>query len=300
MPLDANRALKPLNKLKKMLKKLPKQPSPEQVHDLRTSTRKIEATLEALALHSSRNGRKLLTDVAGVRKPAGKVRDMDVLTGFASRLNVDGERECAVELLEYLGVQRYRKARKLRTAVKQYQPALRRRLQRTSSKVEKLISKADNGKAKADGQDPRAEAAALALQLSHELRSPARLDRNNLHPYRLKVKELRYVLQLAGDAADQHFIQELGNVKDAIGEWHDWGELIAIASDVLEHDNNCKLIAEIKKIHQQKYDEALGITNRMRREFLGEAVQNKRRRSHDKRRNEVGKPVLVAASAIAA
>lgn len=298
MSLDADRALKPLKKLKKSLKSFPKKPSPEQVHDLRTRTRKIEATLEALALHTSRNGRKLLSEVARVRKPAGRVRDMDVLTGFASTLDVDSERECAVELLEYLGVQRYRQVRKLRTAVKQYQPNLRRRLQRCSTKIEKLISKA--GKGKTNSQDPRADAAALALQLSQELRNPPRLDRNNLHPYRLKVKELRYVLQLAGDAADQQFIDELGKVKDAIGEWHDWGELIAIASDVLEHDGQCKLIGEMKKLHQEKYDEALEIAYRMRNEYLGGIAEPRQRRNRGKRGLQVGKPVLVAAARIAA
>lgn len=298
MPLDADRALKPLKRLRKTLKRFPRQPSPEQVHDLRTSTRKIEATLEALALHSNRSGRRLLNEIARVRKPAGKVRDMDVLTGFASTLDADGERECAVELLEYLGVRRYRQARKLRTAVKQYHPQLRRHLQRSSRKIEKLLSKADKGKT--NSHDPGSEAAALALQLAQELRGPAHLDRNNLHPYRLKVKELRYVLQLGGDAADQQLIQELGKVKDAIGEWHDWGELIAIASDVLKHDGQCKLISEIKRIHQQKYNDGLEITNRMRSEYLGGIGEQRRRGARGKRAAEVGKPVLVKASRIAA
>jgi CHAD domain-containing protein len=297
MPLDVDRALKPLKKLRKSVKKFPKQPSPEQVHDLRTSTRKIEATLEALALDASRNGRKLLSEVARVRKPAGKVRDMDVLTGFASTLDVDGERECAVELLEYLGAQRYKRARELRGAVKQYRPDLTTRLKRSATKIEKLVREADKGNG--DSQDPRAEAAALAIKLSQDLSNPPRLDRNNLHPYRLKVKELRYVLQLAGGAADQQFIEELGKVKDAIGEWHDWGELIAIASEVLEHEGECKLIGEIKKIHQRKYDEALEITNRMRTEYLG-GTSERQRKGRGKGHAQIGKPALVAAAAIAA
>jgi hypothetical protein len=42
------------------------------------------------------------------------------------------------------------------------------------------------------------------------------LNKPNLHPYRLKVKELRNVLQMADNADQQEFITRLGEVKDAI------------------------------------------------------------------------------------
>jgi CHAD domain-containing protein len=51
---------------------------------------------------------------------------------------------------------------------------------------------------------------------------PLQLRKSNLYQYRLKVKELRNLLQLAEDADQQAFIDRLGEVKDAIGEWHDW------------------------------------------------------------------------------
>ena len=60
------------------------------------------------------------------------------------------------------------------------------------------------------------------------LKRPVRLNRNNLHPYRLKVKELRNVLQLSNRADDIEFVEKLGQVKDAIGDWHDWEELVRI------------------------------------------------------------------------
>ena len=70
---------------------------------------------------------------------------------------------------------------------------------------------------------------AKAIKLSSQLKSPPRLSRSTLHPYRLKVKELRDVLQLSDRTADKDFLKELGEVKDAIGEWHDWEELTSIA-----------------------------------------------------------------------
>lgn len=59
--------------------------------------------------------------------------------------------------------------------------------------------------------------------------SPDRIDGRTLHPYRLKVKELRYALQLAA-SHEELLIEALGEVKDSIGEWPDWCELEAIAT----------------------------------------------------------------------
>jgi CHAD domain-containing protein len=86
MALDPKELKKPLSKLRKLLKKMPKQPTPEQVHDLRTNTRRVEASLKALQLDRNGEGRQVLKAVTPMRKRAGGVRDMDVLTGFASRV----------------------------------------------------------------------------------------------------------------------------------------------------------------------------------------------------------------------
>jgi CHAD domain-containing protein len=94
------------------MKHFPKRHSPEQVHNLRTRTRRIEA----LTLTSRRNERPLLQELAPVRRKAGKVRDMDVFSGFSASLHSDQrEDQSVIELLEYLGAERYRRCRKLRT-----------------------------------------------------------------------------------------------------------------------------------------------------------------------------------------
>jgi CHAD domain-containing protein len=60
MALDPKELQKPLSKLRKLLKKMPKQPPPEQVHDLRTNSRRAEATLKALQLDRKRKGKRVL------------------------------------------------------------------------------------------------------------------------------------------------------------------------------------------------------------------------------------------------
>ena len=95
------------------------------------------------------------------------------------------------------------------------------------------------------------------LRLQRELAAAVRLTKNNLHPYRLQVKELRYMLQMEKDPSDRALIEILGDVKDAIGEWHDWQELQTIARDHLHHASKCKLIPLLEKTTQQKLKRAL-------------------------------------------
>jgi hypothetical protein len=69
------------------------------------------------------------------------------------------------------------------------------------------------------------------------------------------------------DNADQHeFIPRLGDVKDAIGEWHDWQELTAIAGDILDRGPRCQLLRELQRISEVKYQRALA--DALRKKYL--------------------------------
>lgn len=297
MSLDTARIHKPIRKLRKFLKKAPKRPTSEQIHDLRTSSRRFEAEVDAFGLDSKANERRILPDLQRVRKRAGKIRDIDVLTGDLLNLTVDGEQDCVVQLVENLGMERARHAQKLRKLVLKFAPQLRRRLKRSWAKMEKLVKKSE-GRPDASTSDRAEQATAKALQIAAELKSPARLNRTNLHPYRLKVKELRYVLQLSDRAGQQEFVDKLGEVKDAIGEWHDWGELASIATDLLEHGTECKLLRKVKAVTEEKYQNALTSANDLRSRFLG-AKSPKRRKGRTPEKSELPTPVLRASAAIA-
>ena len=77
--------------------------------------------------------------------------------------------------------------------------------------------------------------------------------------------------------------------KDAIGEWHDWEELASTASEVLDHDNGCKLLAQLKRIASEKFERALNITNTMRSKYVTRNGKQKSGRT-------VPLPVLIAQS----
>jgi CHAD domain-containing protein len=295
MALDNERIRKNIRKLRKLLNKPSKLRAVKGVHDLRTRTRRVEATLRATGLSSKRAESKLLRRLRPIRKKAGKVRDMDVFTAHVLELNPNGERDCVVQLLEYLGEERYRLGDKLRSAVKENAASARSQLKRLAKEME-LFTDASGGKSPKSDQSPRVKAAASALQISSELAEPKNLNRGNLHPYRMKVKELRYLLKAAEGGTDEHFIHALGECKDTIGEWHDWEELLAIASDVLDHNKDCKLLDQLRAARQQKFERALSITNQMRRDFL--AVRSARGHRPPRKVQRIPPPALKSAGAL--
>jgi CHAD domain-containing protein len=292
MPLDRDKLEKSFRKLRKLLKSAAKQPSPEEVHDLRTRTRRLEATLHALMLDQKRDGRRLIKIVSPIRKKAGKVRDMDVLTGFAATLAND-DQECLTQLLEHLGAKRLQSARRLRETVVQKRKKARRRLRRYSG----LVTRTTSRRSASNNPAWPVDATAIALQLSSQLTAWPRLNSSNLHPYRLKVKELRYVLQLA-EGHDSKFVDALGQVKDAIGEWHDWSELAAVAAGTLDHGSGCPVLKQIRDTTTAKFGHALSLAEAMRKKFLGSSSgRNAHRRSGP---GKLKQPVLITAAGLAA
>lgn len=294
MALDPKQLFKPAKKLRKLLKNFSKQPTADEVHDLRTNTRKIEALVKALQLDSRGNEQKLLRTLNPVRRQAGKVRDMDVLTGFASTLHGGDEQDCRVALLEYLGNKRYNQARKLGKLVQSDQQKIRRQLKKSGAHLDKIF---DGGRQPIDGQ-ATTDAAAVSLRLGAELANPPRLNAGNLHDYRKQVKQLRYVLRFA-ENGNTDLVDTLGEVKDAIGEWHDWVELQAVAKKALDHGPECGLIHEIRAVAHDKFNHALSLTNRMRAQYVG----NESKRAKGQRRRgatNLSRPVIAAASRLAA
>ncbi|MCU1258257.1 MAG: hypothetical protein JWO80_1142 [Bryobacterales bacterium] len=265
MALDPDRVLKPVKKLRKLIDRVESESNPETVHDLRTTTRRFEAMFDALSLDAHGIGKAMLKDLGRIRKRAGKVRDMDVLTGFASTVHPQGDQECQVELLEHLGAQRKKQAAKLSAEAKNFHRPLRKNLKRAGSVLAKLLQENKNSD---QGDSVSVEATASAVKLAVQLGTPPRLGRDNLHPYRLKIKELQNVLRMAAGSARPRFVDDLGEVKDAIGEWHDWEELASIAEKNLDHRSWCGLQPELKRIARQKYGRALGLAQQLRKTYL--------------------------------
>src|SRR5215469_4228301 len=255
---------KSIGRLRKFLKKNPKSPAPEKLHQIRTSVRRLESSLAAMNIGKKRLKKRLERNLPVLRKRLGKVRDMDVLTAHAiSIASKASERECLVQLLKHLGAKRSEYTKRLRKAAKNYGPRLRNDLATIAEKMED----AANGSGQDGALEFGGQQAPPLRELISALDRPKRLNQSNLHSYRLKVKELRYILQLSKNMRSQELVKKLGEVKDAIGEWHDWEDLRAITAEVVNGGQQSELARQLKKITRQKFDNALSITNRMRKTY---------------------------------
>jgi len=264
MLLQTERVQKSIVRLRKFLKKKPNSPPPEKLHQIRTSARRLESSLAAMDIGKKRLRKRLERNLPALRKRLGKVRDMDVLTAHAISIDSKAsERECLVQLLEHLGAKRSEYTKRLRKAAKSYGPRLRNDLAKIAETMDDAANRSgQNGAVGFAGQQ------ALPLrELVSGLDRPKRLNQSNLHSYRLKVKELRYILQLSKKRLSQELVKKLGEVKDAIGEWHDWEDLRAITAEVVNGGQQSELARQLKKITHQKFDNALSITNHMRKTY---------------------------------
>ena len=257
MPLDLERIRKSALRVGKFAKRNPKRPSSDAVHRLRTSARHLETALVALGVDSKRQVRALLRNLKRIHRQAGAVRDMDVLTAKALTIDWRGEQDDIVRLLEHLGAERGKRARKLRSAIAKRRRTLRRLLERGLDRVARV---AERSREEEDAAAVHA-AVAHALQVTSEVSRPGRLSRSNLHEYRLRVKELRDILRLSREAADSALVPKLEEVKDAIGDWHDWVELAGIAADTLDQGTASELFKRIAATRESKYRHALSLTH---------------------------------------
>jgi len=266
--MEFDRVEKPLRQLRKTLKSFPEDPPPDTVHKLRTHTRRIEAVAAALEPADGKITRRLLKSLKPVRKAAGGVRDMDVLTADALEMPHPSNEDSLTRLVKHLGNLRQANAGALLDAVKRQRKPARRRLK----EYEKLVEAVFSGEKKAPLAVSRSVVSqngddSIVATLMDELGHWPRLSARNIHAFRLKVKELRYVLQLYPHS-DADFGDALGRVKDQIGEWHDWVQLERIAGEVLDPKEDRALLGRIGRTVQQKLAAALVVSNALRGKYL--------------------------------
>jgi CHAD domain-containing protein len=290
MPFDEKRIVKPARNMRKALKKWPKNPTPAPVHHLRTQIRRFEAVLQTLNLNETKLGRRLLHAVAPIRKAAGQVRDMDVLIDLAAKISTsDSNRERRIELLEELAAERLRCAKKMRNAVTLDRKQTMHRLRQMSKRLRASIRGSS-----AAGQTDKTGAAATAMSIAGSMAAWPRLNRNNLHAYRLKVKELRYALELALDP-DKKLQKALGEAKNLIGAWHDWCELESFARKQFGNDD---LVKQIHGAADQQFRQALKAATNLQKQYFG--VREVPVRGQSPRTPHLTEPILMSAARMTA
>ncbi len=268
MPDSPEQLREPFRKLRESLKHIEKNPPPEEVHKLRIQARRIESIASALRPSGGRKSRRLIKPVKQLRRAAGGVRDMDVLTGNALSLRDRSNGPSLARLLDYLRSARAKNALKLLKAVDRESKMARKSL-REYSRLIKSAPRPSHGLAhsSSSARPPADPLYAAVGELIAELTAWPAITVRSIHGFRLKVKELRYVMQALPES-DKAFVDALGVVKDQIGEWHDWQQLAEVAGQAIPGPQDQALLEEIKKMARKKLRQAKVVSNAMREGWL--------------------------------
>ena len=272
MAEELERARKAVRELSRTLKSLPKEPPPGEVHRLRTTTRRVEAIVSVLAQLEGKESQRLLKSIEPIRKAAGGVREMDVMIGNARKLARHAEGDSLTRLVEQLHVARQQNAMELRRVLGRRRTAAREKLKDYSSLIRTAAARAKrttsvNGAPSNEHHGIHSAAANVVRGLGEW----PPLNAGNIHAFRLKVKELRYILQLSADA-NSGLEEALGNVQRRVGDWHDWHQLHEIASQILTPERDLSLLECIDETTKRKFDQALAAANKLRRTYLSMPV----------------------------
>jgi CHAD domain-containing protein len=252
MNVDTQSAVKSLRKLYKLLKDFPAHPSPEDVHDLRTHARRLEAVVHTFSSHADRDAERLLRLIKPVRKSAGQVRDMDVFIARIHQIKIEPEGDSLVRLIEHVAKLRQKHLASLHQVIARGRKRTRRSIKQYVGWLRSRI-----------GEVSPAAPQILAAELDHW----PRLHAGNLHEFRIHAKELRYMLQLFPET-EQVRMDALADVKDSAGEWHDWVELHAIARDILDPAADRHILHQIREISRDRLRVGLSAADRLRKGSL--------------------------------
>jgi CHAD domain-containing protein len=252
--------------------------APEAVHAVRTGSRRLQATLEAMlredaALSLQQPAQEWLRQLKQVRRAAGTVRDLDVhrklLEHWIANENSPLEKQAGV-LDAWLKGRRKHLASDMQKKIGKRQQELE---QRQAAFLAAIDSVGFDGV-----RVPRsADAVALEQFVCAADAMPA-LDAENLHDFRKATKKARYVAE--SGCAGQEFsnvAKALKRVQDVIGDWHDWLCLSQEATAALSKGGT-ELTVSLGREVDRHFSAALRTTHTMRGRLVGEwmAAQGKR------------------------
>ena len=278
MPVDHQRSRHLFIKLNRLLSRVPAHPTPEAVHQLRTTTRRVEALLEALAPESDRNQRKLARSLKRVRRRAGRIRDLDVHLGALRSLKIGRDTSRKQQLINQLAERRSRQESKLLKRLDRISVQdLRRRLRRAAQLALGPAAEGPNPSRTAvrrtrpnPSPKPMEEPLARALRMFGRLvRETGPLTDANLHQFRTRSKRIRYVAEIGGDTREvQSVVKEFKRLQDAVGAWHDWLTLTQTADELFAGASDSALLNALQNITRAKFVEALRTSADVKRTLL--------------------------------
>jgi len=302
-------------RLRENLAKCADDPDVDPVHDTRTGTRRLQATLEDLVrgVPEGEPVREAATAtmrlLKKIRHAAGPVRDLDVHRKLVEKLirgaldpeNTKNDEEPQEETagaggrevletpelgLRMTGVEKqaddldaWLKHRRSELA-----DGLREHANHWVTKLDKRVEELEGAlRAKGGRRPAKKPPGVVALDSFARLATEMQLlDAANLHDFRKGAKKARYVAELAaqGDAQAQQVGGTLKKLQDEIGDWHDWLVLADEAHAALG-DGAAELTELIEAERERHFVAAMKTAAKLRGRLMGEwlAVSGKSKRS---------------------
>lgn len=270
---ELERVRKALRELGKSLESLNGDSAPKDVHKLRTASRRVQAIAGMLEAAGGKKSRRLVKAIEPLRQASGGVRDMDVLTAIARKLARYGAHESLTHLVAHLETARQQFAEEFERVVHRRRKTALEDLKEYSGLVQAALKREKLQRAKsathssAEANQSQENVHTAAMNVMRELGDWMPLDADNLHEFRLKVKQLRYTLQLDAQA-DASLVEALGDVQRRIGDWHDWRQLEEIAREVLVLEEDRALLDRIGETVKRRFDRALASAHALRGKYL--------------------------------
>jgi CHAD domain-containing protein len=303
-------------------------PDVNAVHDTRTGTRRLQATLENLIRETPEGAsgeavrhaaKALMRQLKRIRRAAGAVRDLDVhrkllekLTeralGLAqkSKASTADAPEAEAKTPEQPDLLETPEAR-LRTGgiAKQADDLDAWLKHQRGAQAERLRTLAPELLAKFDKRRADLEAVLLEHPRRRRTKPPAvialdnfarlatemqLLDATNLHDFRKGAKKARYVAELAtqSDVEAGAVGKTLKKLQDEIGDWHDWLVLADEAHAALDFAEAAELIGKVEAEREQHFVAAMKTAAKLRGRLMGEWLAAGRR---TRRRTVARRPI---------
>jgi CHAD domain-containing protein len=215
--------------------------------------------------HWCKDGKKL-------RKALEPVRDADVHLARLKSLRgsgkaSEGKKHLSPRCIREIGKLEDRLRRQRKTGIKKLMAAIDargKRLNRQSKQLEAALT--PHMPSRAHSTAP--EALRIFAKLASEL---PRLDAGNLHEYRKRLKQARYLVEISatGDPLAKRLAAAFKRIHNAAGEWHDWQELANKADHILPgHGEQDGLIPVLEALAEKALHRACVQCRRTAARFL--------------------------------
>jgi CHAD domain-containing protein len=231
-------------------------PTPKTVHGLRSTTRRIEATIELLVNTADlptlpKRSKRFSRSLRRIRRTAGGVRDLDVHSELLATYKTIGDAE---DMGKEINAAREDKVKKLQQQILKDEPDIHRAL----DKIEAVLALAADLNLSGGGLAHIAQAA-----LAPALRGLDPTDDDDLHSIRKACKTARYIAEIGSEASKvaSGLAKRYNKIQQTIGDWHDYHMLLNEAHAALPNDSPLteKLHAKTGSLRRQAESKAVGI-----------------------------------------